>query len=215
MNRIDLLASLAKDSNVLLDVGCDHAYTVISACKNYNVKKAIASDIGNLPLEVAKSNIIKSGLQEQIKIVKSDGLKQIDDDFDTLIISGMGGLLIKDILNSSTRKIKNKKLILSPNRDYAEVRLFLSENGFNIIDEYAFYDNKIFYEIIVAIPGNMNVSSFEIKYGPILLQKKDADFIDYYHKQYDKLSNALKNTKKDSEKDNLKSLISDYQKIIE
>ena len=214
MNRIDLLASLASGSNVLLDVGCDHAYTVITACKNYNVNKAIASDIADMPLEVAKSNIIKNGLQDRIVTVKSDGLKQITEDFDTLIISGMGGLLIKDILESSISKIKNKKLILSPNRDYYEVRLFLINNGFQIIDEYAFYDKSIFYEAIVAIPGEMNITPFEIKYGPILLKKKDEDFTRYYQKQYDKFNKAVKKIKKLEEKDNLESLLSDYQKIL-
>ena len=214
MNRIDLLASLASDSNILLDVGCDHAYTVITACKNYNVKKAIASDIAEGPLEVAKANIIKSGLEDRIKTIKSDGLKQVEDDFDTLIISGMGGLLIKDILESSIDKIKNKKLILSPNRDYYDVRLFLTNNGFQIIDEYAFYDKSIFYEAIVAIPGEMNITEFEIKYGPILLKKKDEDFINYYQKQYDKYNKALKNIKKIEEKDNLELLIADYRKIL-
>lgn len=54
MNRINLLASLCKGSNIVCDIGCDHAYVLIEAIKSYNVKKGIASDIGVGPLEMAK-----------------------------------------------------------------------------------------------------------------------------------------------------------------
>ena len=162
MDRIEFIASLAKDSDILLDVGCDHAYTVIKAVKDYNVKHAIASDVADKPLMMAKRNISEAGLNDVIKVIKSDGLKDIDEDFTTLIISGMGGVLIKDILSSSVDKIKNKKLILSPNRDFSVVRKFLNDNNFKISDEFSFYDKKVFYEVIVAEIGNEALTKFEI-----------------------------------------------------
>ena len=214
MNRIELLASLAKDSEVLLDVGCDHAYTVIKALKNYNVKKAIAADIAIGPLEVAKKNIASSGYINDIKIIQSDGLKDINDYFSTLIISGMGGLLIKDILSNDLEKIKNKKLILSPNRDFNVVREFLVQNHFKIVDEYSFYDKNSFYEVIVAEDGTSSISEFEIEYGPILLKKKDKDFIKYYEKKYNQLKMAYDKLSNEEERNRIKTSLDDYLKII-
>ena len=42
----------------------------------------------------------------------------------------MGGLLIKDILNNGLDKISQKKLILEPNNNREDVRLFLNNNNF-------------------------------------------------------------------------------------
>ena len=214
MDRIDLLASLAKNSNILLDVGCDHAYTVIKAIESYNVGRAIASDIANMPLEMAKKNINEAGLNDRIKVLKSDGLKDINDEFDTLIISGMGGVLIKDILENSLDKIKNKKLILSPNRDFDVVREFLIKNDFMIEDEYAINDKKVFYEIIIFTPGKKKYTDFEIKYGPILLKKKNDEYLKYYKNKRNQLQSAINNIKDEAELSKIKSLIKEYDIIL-
>ena len=145
MKRIDLIASLAKNSNIICDIGCDHAYTVIKAIKDYGVSYAIASDINDGPLEIAKKNIISHKIEDKVKIVKSDGFKNVNDEFDTAIISGMGGNLIIDILNSSLDKIKNKKLIISANSDFYLVRKYLNNNGFIISDEYSLVDDNKYY----------------------------------------------------------------------
>ena len=150
MDRIELLASLTKGSNSLLDLGCDHAYVLTLAIKRYGVKTGIASDISDGPLNMARDNILKSGLIDKIKIIKSDGFKNINENFDTCIIAGMGGLLIKDIIENGIDKLDNAKLILEPNNNREELRFFLNKNNFMIIDEYAIYDSNKYYEIIVV-----------------------------------------------------------------
>ena len=214
MQRIELLASLAMGSNSLLDLGCDHAYVLTLAINKYNVKSGIASDISDGPLKMAKENIIKSNLQDKIKIIKSDGFKNINDYFDTCIIAGMGGLLIKDILNDGLDKIKNSKLILEPNKDSSDVRLFLNKNNFMIIDEYAIYDSNKYYEIIVSKYGIEDLSDFEINYGPILLKKRPYEFIKFYKEKYDFLNRIIPNIKDEKEKLEKINLLNDYKKII-
>lgn len=180
MNRIDLIASLAKDSNTLLDVGCDHAYVLIKALLDYGCKRGIAADINSGPLNSALQNIKNKNLESRIKIVQSDGLKNIVDDFDTVIIAGMGGNLIKSIILDSIDKLNNKKLILEPNNDRPLVRECLINNGFKIIDEYAIYDMNKYYEVMVLQKGSCNYSDFEVKFGPILLKKRMPDFLKFY-----------------------------------
>lgn len=214
MKRIDLIASLAKGSNRILDIGCDHAYTVIKAIKDYGVNYAIASDINDGPLEIAKKNIIERKIEDKVKIVKSDGLKNINDDFDTAIISGMGGNLIIDILSNGLDKIKNKKLIISANSDFYLVRKFLNNNGFIISDEYSLVDDNKYYEVSVFIMGDKKYASFELKYGPILLNKKKDIFINEYKKRLKKLEEFLPTIKDTIQKDEKLVLRNDYFKII-
>ena len=214
MKRIDLIASLASGSNTICDIGCDHAYTVIKAIKDYGVSYAIASDINDGPLEIAKKNIAEKNMENKVKIIKSDGFKNIDLDFDTAIISGMGGNLIIDILSNSLDKIKNKKLIISANSDFYLVRKYLNNNGFIITDEHSIVDDNKYYEVAVFIPGDIKYASFELKYGPILLKKKEECFINEYKKRLKKLEEFLPTIKDTIQKDEKLVLRNDYFKII-
>ena len=214
MQRIELLASLSEGSNSLLDLGCDHAHVLTLAINKYNVKEGIASDISDGPLKMAKENIIRANLIDKIKIIKSDGFKNINDYFDTCIIAGMGGELIKDILNNGLDKIRNKKLILEPNNNQDIVRRFLNDNNFKIIDEYALYDANKYYEIIVAISGDEKLSDFEINYGPILLKKKEKAFIDFYINKRDFMKNVINSINNEEIKTEKINLLNDYIKIV-
>ena len=214
MDRIDLLASLAKDSNVLVDVGCDHGYSLIKAIKYYNVNNAIAIDINEGPLNNCKKNALKYGLNDKIKFILSDGFLGLNEEFDTAIISGMGGILIKVILEKSLDKIKNHKLIIEANSDSYLVRKFLVNNNFIISDEYSIVDDNKYYEIMVFEPGNLEYVSFELKYGPVLLSKKEDTFINEYKKRLKSLEEYLPNIKDTILKDEKLVLRNDYLKII-
>ena len=214
MNRIDLIASLSKDSKMLLDIGCDHAFCVINAVKKYNVSYAIASDINDGPLENAKNNIALNNLNDKIDVIKSDGLDNINIKFDTLIISGMGGLLIKSILEKGINKLNGAKLIIEANSDSYEVRKYLTSNNYIITDEYAIIDSNKYYEIIVFEKGEYSYPGFSLRYGPILLKKKEAVFIDHYKKELEKLEKYLPDIKDTILKDEKLVLRNDYLKII-
>ena len=213
-NRITFLASLAKDSNTLLDVGCDHGLTTIKALKYFNVKNAIASDINPGPLKMAKYNIIEEGLIDRCKIILSDGLKNINDDFDTLIISGMGGLLINKILIESFDKIKNKKLIIQPNCEREDVRKFLTGHGFKIENEYAFYDKEIYYEIMIFVNGNLNYNDDELLYGPCLIKEKNEAFKKHYKIKRDNLLSSIPKIKDEKIREEKKKLCDKYSFLI-
>ncbi|MCR5349631.1 MAG: tRNA (adenine(22)-N(1))-methyltransferase TrmK [Acholeplasmatales bacterium] len=214
MDRIDLIASLAKDSNCVVDCGCDHAYTLIKALKDYNVKSGIASDLNDMPLENAKENIIKANLENSIEIVKSDGFKNIDSKFDTAIISGMGGILIKNILEESISKLKNKKLIIGAQSDAYIVRRYLTNNNFIITDEYAIVDGGKYYEIMVFEKGNYAYPGYALKYGPILLKKKEEAYVKHYENELKKLEEYLPSIKDTILKDEKLVLRNEYLKIL-
>ena len=125
MKRIGILASLTKGYDTICDIGCDHAYVILEALNKYDVKYAYAIDVNLEPLERAKTNIKKANLLSKVSFYLSDGLKNFDKSFNLAIISGMGGKLITNILNSSWNKFSGKDLLLSPQSDIVNVRLFL------------------------------------------------------------------------------------------
>lgn len=214
MDRLDLIASLAKDSKLLLDVGSDHAYVPIKAVKYYNVSQAIASDINDGPIENAKLNIINNRLENKIDVIKSDGLKNINVDFDTLVIAGMGGILIKSILESGINKLKCNKIIIEANSDIYLVRKFLTDNNYIIDNEYPIVDGGKYYEIVVFTKGVKKYTKFELTYGPKLIENKDSVFINEIRSRLKVLEEYLPKIKDTILRDEKSVVRNEYLKII-
>lgn len=164
--RLKLIASLIDKEAIVLDVGCDHGYLLIYLILNDIIKKGYALDINQGPLDNVKTNIEKYQINN-IDCILSDGLDKIDNQiYDTIVIAGMGGSLIKEILNQDIEKIQNKTLILQPNINSYGLRKFLNENNFEIIEEYLVLENDIIYDVIKAKPGlNKKYTEFEYLYG--------------------------------------------------
>ena len=56
-DRLKLIGDLVKANSFCLDVGCDHALLDIYLVKRNKNIKAIASDVAEGPLDIAKNNI--------------------------------------------------------------------------------------------------------------------------------------------------------------
>ena len=217
MDRLDFIASLTQNSDSIVDVGCDHALTSIIAIKKYNVKFAYALDINDKPLENAKSNIESNGLSDKFKLVKSDGLIDFNDQADTLVISGMGGLLISDILKNSMLKVKRfKHMIFSPNRDSDQLRFVLINNHIRIVDEFMIEDNNKFYEIIVCTNEDLNrkYNFMDMKFGPILREKKPDVFVKFYEARLEQFKENLKKVNDTTSKAKLKMEIAMIEEVL-
>ena len=86
--RLLAIASFIEKNDSVLDLGCDHGYLAIYLKKNNLCKNVIASDISSNALDIANNNIKK--YQVDIKTYLSDGLNNINDFYDTIVIAGMG-----------------------------------------------------------------------------------------------------------------------------
>src|SRR5690606_7152258 len=127
-----------------------------------------------------------------------DGLEVIKPfEVDTVIIAGMGGLLIRDILSKDinlTNSITN--FILQPMVASKELREYLYANNFKIIDEDLVKEDDKYYEIIVAKQGKDLVEK-EIYYeiGKKLIEKNHPLLKEYVEFKLTKESNILNNLK--------------------
>ena len=186
--RLSSVVSYVSNGNKVADIGCDHAFTSIHLIRSGIASSVLASDVNDGPLVIAEKNIRMSGLDSQIEVRKSNGLTEITtrDNIDTILISGMGGYLIIDILNSNIAVRDNaKELILQPQSDIHNVRYYLHDNGFSIIDEMMVYEDSKYYNIIKAVPGNQSYDNeFEYLYGKALIDNRDEVFKDYIKNIY-------------------------------
>ncbi len=150
--RLKKIADLTDKCNTLADVGCDHGYIPVYCIQKSFCNRAIAMDINTGPLERCRENILKYGLEDKIETRLSDGVAGLSyGEADCIVIAGMGGLLIRDILSNGILKIKNgTKLVLQPMLAPLELREYLYNNGFDIKDEYVAREDNKFYNIIEA-----------------------------------------------------------------
>ncbi len=145
--RLLAVASLVKGGGIVADIGTDHGYLPIYLIKSGKVKKAIAADIGKMPLENARSSVNEYGLQNQIELRLSDGLNEFNSaDADEIIFAGMGGTLIAEKLGEISW-VKDEKLhfIFQPQSRAEDLRRFLYSNGFVINKELATHEGRRFY----------------------------------------------------------------------
>ena len=157
--RLQVVASFIPDNSSLLDVGCDHALLDIYLMQTKKNIQIMASDINPNPLKIAKDNLLKYNFQNQITLKQMDGIKKIPQNIDTIVIAGMGGILITNILQKE--KLTNiKNIILAPNNDFFIVRKHLNKLGYQIIKEQLVIDNQKTYLILKYQKGKEKIDYY-------------------------------------------------------
>lgn len=146
-NRLKAAAALCRRGVTVCDVGTDHALLACHLAMN-GAKEIIASDINDGPLEAARETVIRTGVKN-VRVLKSDGLQNIDF-ADDVIICGMGGELIADIINGCRFLSEDTHFILQPMTKAEILRRRLYADGFEILEERTAYDGKRAYVIMLA-----------------------------------------------------------------
>lgn len=209
--RLNTLAKMVDPGSRVADIGTDHAYLPIELVKNGKIDYAIASDVAEGPLENAKNDIAAAGLTEQIETRLGSGLETVThaDQIDTVVIAGMGGKLMTDILDRAWSKdAQFKTLVLEPNIGEAGVRNWLMMHNYKIISEKLIAEAGHTYELIKAslTEEKHEMTEKEIFFGPFIVQEKNPVF---YQKWEGKLAyyqrflvNLNKARKKDEDRIN-------------
>lgn len=151
--RLKYISELVSDGKKIADIGTDHGYIPISLLLDKKISFAILSDINRGPLNNAKKEVTKNNVQNYVDLRLGSGMETLrDGEVDQVIIAGMGGILISDIIEKKIELSKNlDKLILQPMQAPEELRRYLSKNGFKIIDEHFVREDHRIYEIIEAV----------------------------------------------------------------
>lgn len=150
--RLLSAAELVRQDALVADVGTDHAYLPIHLCLAGRIRGGVASDINRGPIERAKQNIAKYGLEDMLSTCHTAGLRGIERFSPTdVLILGMGGELIASILADAPWIQKEDiSLCLQPMTHAEILRKYLFENSFEITDERIVREGERLYQIILA-----------------------------------------------------------------
>lgn len=201
--RLHTIASLVDRVDTVADIGTDHAYIPIYLLKNNICNFAIAGDINKGPIEKAKYNINREGLNRQIETRLGGGLNVIGKgEVQCAIIAGMGGDLIKDIISNDIEKFKSLDYaIVQPVQNVDVFRKYIYKMGFLILEEKICYEDEKFYEILKITYGEEKEEVDPIYYevSKFLVDKKDYMLKQYIEYLINKYEGILKHTKSNTE----------------
>ncbi len=176
--RMKAVADMVAYEGVVADIGCDHAFVSIYLATVRQVNKVIASDVRTGPVDIARANVAAYGLANVIDVRMGDGLEKLAGEaVDTIVIAGMGGMLMTRILEDGANVVAGaKQLVLQPQSDLYAVRKYLHEKGHAIVAEEMLVDAGKYYTVMdVGVgEGSGALSELELQFGPCLLAKKSA-----------------------------------------
>ncbi|MGN0334388.1 MAG: tRNA (adenine(22)-N(1))-methyltransferase, partial [Lachnospiraceae bacterium] len=210
--------------NCLADVGTDHGYVPIYLYEKKVIPAAIAMDVNQGPLERAKLHIAEAKLEKVIETRLSDGLSALKPgEADSILIAGMGGPLIVKILDTHRETAASaKELILQPQSEIADVRKYLYEQGYEIIEEHIVLEDGKYYPMMKAVknPQAEKLQSWEYAYGRLSVLEETGvlkAFVERELAQKQEIFERLR--KKDTEKSRVRAaemecLCSELQKML-
>lgn len=160
--RLKAVLNEIKPCEVIADIGADHGKIAVSAKLAGLAKKVIASDISEPSVAKARNLASQYGVEVDIRV--GEGITTLSaNEYDTVIIAGMGGIEISSILN---RAIKNfNRYIFAPHTKVYELRKFLSEKDILPIRDDKVFANGKYYDIISAEVGEYKPDKDVLYYG--------------------------------------------------
>ena len=178
--RLQLIASMVPHGLPCADIGSDHGLLVKYLIDNRIVPFAYASDNKKGPYERLSTNLRSLIEANLVEVNLVDGITSLPEKYRCVIIAGMGGDLICNIIKSNQNLLKNIDfLLLSPHGNEKELRECVVSLGYKIKDENIIFEDH-YYEAILFERGNENYTNKELTYGPINLSKKTDIFKQKY-----------------------------------
>ncbi|OBS62700.1 tRNA (adenine(22)-N(1))-methyltransferase [Enterococcus mundtii] len=220
--RLETVGRFVPEAARLADIGSDHAYLPVALMLKGKIDFAVAGEVVKGPFESAKRQVSKNGLSERIEVRLANGLDAIEkqDQINAITIAGMGGSLIRDILESGRQNQRlsgKERLILQPNIGEKTLRAWLKENNYQIIAEEILEENKKIYEIIVAEKKEQPIeySEKELMFGPHLLAEKNAIFLAKWQRELKQREVILEQLKNASEQNRYETIQQEVEWIKE
>ncbi len=192
--RLLTIADMVDDGANIADIGSDHCSLPIYLFERGRIKHAFAVENKKGPYARMKKAIDDS----KFPIIPSlsDGLDELPENVDTIILAGMGGNLIIDILkkwNNKTRSVET--IIVDAHNDRPKLTKYLSENGFSLAMNEFISDGGKHYDVMKWKRSNSipSYSELEIKYGPLNIRKKPEEWKKWLQNQIDAINISIGN----------------------
>lgn len=222
--RIEFIIENLEKVNTLADIGTDHGYVPLIALDRDICNKAIACDINKDPLDKARLNAVLEGRGDELEFRLGGGFAPLNlGEANEVVIAGMGGNLIRDILEADLDKVKAfDYIVLQPAQNPEVLREYLYTHDYEVIDEDLCLDDGKYYEIFKVKYKKGDYIALEPLYyeiSPMMLNKRIPLLKDYIQSKIDKAQTVINFIKDDTEhainrKNELKEKISKMESML-
>lgn len=155
--RLRMVGELVPPGVRLADVGTDHAYLPAALILEGKIPWAVAADLRQGPLARARETVRQAGLTGRVAFRLCDGLTGVrPDEVDAVVIAGMGGETIAAILAAAPWvRERDVPLILQPMSSFPDLRGWLRDSGFRILEERLAQEGETLYTALLVRAGEM------------------------------------------------------------
>jgi len=151
-DRLQLIADEIIVGETMADIGTDHGFLPLYLMESGKCPHVIMADISKGSLAKADENCKLAGPGKTYDLRLGDGIDVLEDgEVDVIVIAGMGGLLIRDILDWNVKKSRSmSRYIFQPRNKVGALRYWLYSNGFSIEKESLVRESKYICEILTV-----------------------------------------------------------------
>ncbi len=201
--RLKAVADMVTPGLTAADIGTDHAYVPIYLIEHKISPKVYAMDINEGPIRMAIANVENEGYEDQIVVAQANGMQKLEaGQVESVVIAGMGGELIVQILKDSKVNGSVQEFILSPHKNPEILRKYLNENGYLISEEQMLQDGGKYYVIMKVVHGEEpQFSEEELLFGRKLMEQKDEVLKEYLTLRKEKFEQILDRARKNDSAD--------------
>lgn len=185
-DRLQMIADLIEEGQTVADVGTDHGFLPIFLWESKKSPKVILADISKGSLQKAIDNVHMQNyneetIKESFDFRLGNGIQILENgEVDAIVIAGMGGILMTEILGENLEKTKSmKKIILQPRNGQGKLRWWLINNGFILKEEKIVREGKFICEIICAEASNRDTNVIKLPIEEENAMKKQSEDIKY------------------------------------
>ena len=153
-DRLQMIADEISKGETMADIGTDHGFLPLYLWEQGISPSVIFCDVSEPSLSKAKAAAGAYQFGHELDFRVGDGLQVLKTgEVDAVVIAGMGGLLIRDILADDLAKTCSiGKYILQPRNHSGLLRHWLISHGFEITKNQLVREGKFICEIITAKP---------------------------------------------------------------
>lgn len=204
--RLMAIAEQIPDGSRVADIGSDHALLPVYLIQSNRAVRAVAGEVNTGPYRAAARQVESAGLVGQIDVRLGDGLQVVQPgEVDVVVIAGMGGGLIRDILQAGGTRLDGvQRLVLQPNVGEELVRHWIVDEGWFLSAEQILEEDGLTYEVLTVdrveqaegknralfaertVADRTISSAVLFKLGPYLLQEQTAIFIAKWQRELEK-----------------------------
>lgn len=215
-NRLETIASFVDKGSVVADIGSDHCQIPILLCKQGKCSFVQAVENKRGPYKKMCDEILKSGYSSIIRASLSNGISELSEEVDTLVLAGMGGRLIKNILQSNEAKLSRiKTIIIDAHSDKELIFDYMVSISYVLQDNKFIYDAGKPYDVQkwIKSPKKKEYSDIQKVFGPLNLQRRPESWVHYWEVEKKRILEII--AKEDLPKETEKKLLNQLSKIDE